>query len=152
MSFVNTNYDEEKTGFYYYQDGYVFFLTAKTEDEYEEEVAYISENFEEAIQSPFYALEINAFRLGKGSAEEISLVYTCTAAKTFAKVFGVIELALIALTCVSLILCKKKKTNLLHPISSCFVEEPINLGRQKELDIAKGIAIIFMIFCHALEI
>ena len=109
MSFVNTNYDEKQSGFYYYQDGYVFLFTAKTEAEYEEEVAYIRENFEEAIQSPFYALKINAFKLGEGSAEEISLVYTCTSAITFAMVFGVIELALIALTCASLILCKKKK-------------------------------------------
>ena len=37
-------------------------------------------------------------------------------------------------------------------IKSCFVKEPVNLGRQKEFDIAKGIAIIFMVLCHGLEI
>ena len=37
-------------------------------------------------------------------------------------------------------------------IKGCFSKEPINLGRQKELDIAKGIAIIFMVLCHGFEI
>ena len=37
-------------------------------------------------------------------------------------------------------------------IKGCFANEPINLGRQKELDIAKGIAIIFMVLCHGFEI
>jgi hypothetical protein len=35
---------------------------------------------------------------------------------------------------------------------NCFTKEPVNLGRQKELDIAKGMAIIFMVFCHSFEI
>ena len=29
-------------------------------------------------------------------------------------------------------------------------DKKVNTGRQKELDIAKALAIIFMIFCHAL--
>ena len=41
---------------------------------------------------------------------------------------------------------------MLSQIKSCFVKAPINLGRQKELDIAKGIAIIFMVLCHGFEI
>ena len=36
-------------------------------------------------------------------------------------------------------------------IKKCFAEEQVNLGRQRELDIAKGIAIIFMVFAHAFE-
>ena len=41
---------------------------------------------------------------------------------------------------------------MISKIKSCFTKEPINLGRQKELDIAKGIAIIFMVLCHGFEI
>ena len=37
-------------------------------------------------------------------------------------------------------------------IKNCFVKEQVNLGRQRELDIAKGIAIILMVFSHAFEI
>lgn len=37
-------------------------------------------------------------------------------------------------------------------IKKCFANEPVNLGRQKELDVAKGLAIIFMVFCHSFEI
>ena len=44
------------------------------------------------------------------------------------------------------------KNKLISKIKSCFTKEPINLGRQKELDIAKGIAIIFMVLCHGFEI
>ena len=29
-------------------------------------------------------------------------------------------------------------------------DKKVNTGRQKELDIAKALAIIFMIFCHAI--
>ena len=41
---------------------------------------------------------------------------------------------------------------MIRQINRCFAQEPINLGRQKELDIAKGLAIIFMILCHGFEI
>ena len=41
---------------------------------------------------------------------------------------------------------------MIKAIQNCFVKEQVNLGRQKELDIAKGIAIIFMVFCHGFEI
>lgn len=35
---------------------------------------------------------------------------------------------------------------------NCFDKVPVNLGRQRELDIAKGIALIFMTFSHSIEI
>ena len=41
---------------------------------------------------------------------------------------------------------------MVRQIKSCFAREPINFGRQKELDIAKGIAVIFMVLCHGFEI
>ena len=37
-------------------------------------------------------------------------------------------------------------------IINCFDKDPVNLGRQRELDIAKGITIIFMSFSHCIEI
>ena len=41
---------------------------------------------------------------------------------------------------------------MIKKIKNSFVNEPVNLGRQSELDVAKGIAIIFMVFCHSFEI
>ena len=41
--------------------------------------------------------------------------------------------------------------NMIKQIKSCFANEAVNLGRQRELDIAKGISIVFMIFCHSYE-
>ena len=35
---------------------------------------------------------------------------------------------------------------MIEKMKNCFAKEPVNLGRQKELDIAKGIAVIFMVF------
>ena len=40
---------------------------------------------------------------------------------------------------------------MISKIKTCFNKDRVNLGRQTELDIAKGIAIIFMVFCHAFE-
>jgi uncharacterized membrane protein len=37
-------------------------------------------------------------------------------------------------------------------IGNCFDKQPVNMGRQRELDIAKGIIIILMVFSHAIEI
>lgn len=37
---------------------------------------------------------------------------------------------------------------MLRYLSQCFSSEPINTGRQIELDIAKGFAILFMVFSH----
>lgn len=39
----------------------------------------------------------------------------------------------------------------LKKILDCFSSEPVNKGRQDELDIAKGMAIIFMVWCHTLR-
>ena len=41
---------------------------------------------------------------------------------------------------------------MIKKIKNSFVNKPVNLGRQSELDVAKGIAIIFMVFCHSFEI
>ena len=41
---------------------------------------------------------------------------------------------------------------MIEKIKNCFDKDPVNLGRQRELDIAKGIFIIFMSFSHCIEI
>lgn len=151
--YENSNFDGEMTGYYYYKDGYVFTLMATTDEEYEAEVAYIDENFEEAVASPFYANRINAFRqVGEGPDSYVT-AYTCKGAVTVAVAGGVVELILIVLTVITFILSKKSENGgLPGMIKGCFADEPVNLGRQRELDIAKGLAIIFMVLCHGFEI
>lgn len=105
----NTNFNEEIKSRYYYKDGYVFFTMAETDKEYEEEIASINENFDEAIKMPFYADEINSFKLVASEGDGYTTVYTCMPAIIFAVVGGVIELILISLICISFILRKKTK-------------------------------------------
>ena len=106
----NTNFDEEITSRYYYKNGYVFFTLAETDEEYEEEIAMIDENFDEAVESPFYAAKINAFKQTYAGPDGYTTIYTCKGAIIFAIAGGVVSLALIALTASSLILSKKAKS------------------------------------------
>ena len=105
----NTNFDEPLEMYYYYKDGYVFNLVATTDEEYEAEVAYINENFDEALASPFYAVMTNAFKQVAVGMDEDATTYTCTGAIVFAVAGGVVVLALIALTGSSFSLSKKAK-------------------------------------------
>ena len=105
----NTNFDEPFEMYYYYKDGYVFNLMAKNDEEYEAEVAYINENFDEAVASPFYAVMTNAFKQVAAGMDEDATTYTCTGAIVFAVAGGVVVLALIALTGSSFSLSKKAK-------------------------------------------
>ena len=105
----NTNFDEPLEMYYYYKDGYVFHLMAINDEEYEAEVAYINENFDEAVASPFYAVKTNAFKQVAAGMDEDATTYTCTGAIVFAVAGGVVVLALIALTAYSFALSKKAK-------------------------------------------
>lgn len=105
----NTNFKEELTDRYYYKDGYVFTLIAVTDAEYEAEVAYINENFQEAVASPFFAARINAFRQVTVGPDGYATTYTCTGAIILAAAGGVVALALAVLTASSFALCKKAK-------------------------------------------
>ena len=105
----NTNFDEALEMYYYYKDGYVFNLLATNDEEYEAEVAYINENFDEAVASPFYAVKTNAFKQVAAGMDEDATTYTCTGAIVFAVAGGVVVLALIALTGSSFSLSKKAK-------------------------------------------
>ena len=104
-----TNFDEPFEMYYYYKDGYVFNLMATNDEEYEAEVAYINENFDEAVASPFYAVKTNAFKQVAAGMDEDATTYTCTGAIVFAVAGGVVVLALIALTGSSFSLSKKAK-------------------------------------------
>ena len=105
----NTNFDESLEMYYYYKDGYVFNLVATTDEEYEAEVAYINENFDEALASPFYASKINAFKQVAVGLDEDVTTYTCMGAIVFSIVGGIDRLLLIALTAYSFVLSKKAK-------------------------------------------
>lgn len=106
---LNTNFNEELKSRYYYKDGYVFFVMAKTDEEYEKEVASINENFDEAIKKPFYSDEINAFQLVVTEGDGFATVYTCKPAIVFAIIGGIVEFVLVALAGASLFLCNKKR-------------------------------------------
>jgi hypothetical protein len=107
----NTNLGVEIKSRYYYKDGYVFFTMAENDKEYEAEIASINENFEEAIKMPFYADEINSFKLVATENDGFETVYTCVPAIVFAIVGGVIELILIGLTCASFVFYKKSRVD-----------------------------------------
>ena len=107
----NTNFEEPIEMYYYYKDGYVFTLVAKNEEERASEIAYINENFDEAIATPLYASKTSAFKqVAVGLDEEVT-TYTCTGAIIFAIVGGIDRLLLIALTAYSFVLSKKAKNN-----------------------------------------
>ena len=107
MVIRNSNYGIEMKSYYYYKDGYIFFTLAETKEEYEQEVTYINENFEEALKNPFYAYKITAFRLVAEEADGYSSVYICKQAIFLAVVGGIIQLVLIGLTCGNFVLWKK---------------------------------------------
>ena len=104
----NTNFDEPFEMYYYYKDGYIFNLVATTDEEYEAEIAYINENFDEAVASPFYAVKTNAFKQVAAGMDEDATTYTCIGAIVFAVAGGVAALALIALTVSSFALSKRR--------------------------------------------
>ena len=110
MTNCNSNFDEVLESRYYYKDGYVFFTMADTDEKYDEEVSFINKNFDEAKGMPFYADEINAFRLVATEGDGFVTVYTCTPAIVFAIIVGIVEAALIGFTCVSWLLFTKKIT------------------------------------------
>lgn len=105
----NINFDAPFEMYYYYKNGYVFTLLATTDEEYEDEVAYINENFDEAVAAPFYASKTNAFKQTAEGLDDYMTAYTCTGATVFAIAGGIFELALIALTVLSFLLSKKTK-------------------------------------------
>ena len=107
----NTNFDEEMKFHYYYKDGYAFFPMSETQEEYEKEVAAINEDFEGAVNLPFYASKINVFRLSSEGLDGYKSVYLCQIPIMMAVVWGVVELALVVLACKAAIRYKKAKNN-----------------------------------------
>ena len=105
----NTSFNEGLESYYYYKDGYVFFILSQTEEGYQEEVANINRDFEEAVNTPFYASKINAFRLATTGPDGYTLVYTCTPAIVFAVVGGVVEMALLGVSITALLMYLKAR-------------------------------------------
>ena len=106
---LNTNFNDELRSYYHYKDGYVFFILENTPEAYEEQVAYIEGNFEEAVNVPFFASRINVFTHVAEAADGYTTIYTCHSAITSAVVCSMIGLALMALTISSLVLSRKSK-------------------------------------------
>ena len=107
MVIRNTTFEEEIEAYYYYKDGYVFFLEAQTEEAREEEIAYIDNNFDVAVRSPFSA-ETSASKQILTGPDGYTTVYTCKSASVFALVYGVFELVLVGLTFIAFALRKKE--------------------------------------------
>ena len=105
----NTNFDEELEMFYYYRDGYVFYLLSTTKAEYEAEVAAINADFEGAVNTPFYASKINAFMISSEGLDDYQSTYLCQITIMMAVIWGAIELALIAFAVAFVIRGKKTK-------------------------------------------
>ena len=105
----NTSFNEGVESYYYYKNGYIFFTMAETEEEYQAEVEKINADFEGALNQPFYASKINAFKLVSTGPDGYTMVYECTSALVFAVVGGVVELALLGGSIVSLMLYIKTK-------------------------------------------
>ena len=104
----NSNFEEELVSRYYFKDGYVFFLAAQTEEEAEIEIADINERFDELKDAPFYADEINAFRMVASESDGYKTVYSCTAAVALAIALSALSLASLGLAVVSVVLKKKE--------------------------------------------
>ena len=109
MHTLNDSFPDGVESRYYYKDGYVFLTMATTDEEYEEEIANIDGNFDEAVNSPFYASSTNAFKQVLIGPDGYTVVYTCAPATVIAVVGGVIGAALIALTATSIIFSRKKE-------------------------------------------
>lgn len=107
MITVNSSFKNGTESRYFCKDGYVFFLTATTDEAYESEVKEINKNFKEAIKTPFYASKINAFKLVSEGPDGYKLTYTCTSAIVLAVINSVCELALIVLTVIAFRFGKK---------------------------------------------
>ena len=105
----NSTFPEGFEQYYYYKDGYLFTLLAQNEEEYADEVAYIEENFDEAVAMPFYAAKINAFQQVLEGPDGYTTIYTCQDAITFAIVGGIVELVLIAFTVLSIVLWARSR-------------------------------------------
>ena len=109
MVIRNTNFDEEIKSYYYYKDGYIFFIFAQTEAEYQEEVAAINADFEGAVNTPFYASKINAFRLSSEGLDDYKSVYICQPSIMMLVAWCAMELALIGFAIASVIRGKKER-------------------------------------------
>lgn len=109
MITINSSFKDGAESRYYYKDGYIFFLSATTDEAYESEIKEINKNFKEAVKAPFYASKVNAFKLVSEGPDGYTLIYTCKSAIVLAVINAIAELALITLTVISFRFSKKTK-------------------------------------------
>jgi hypothetical protein len=105
----NTTLGDDTKFLYYHKNGYVFLLLSETQEEYENEVAAIDEDFEGAVNSPFYASKINAFRCVSEGPDGYRSVYLCQSSLLMALLWGAIELILICFAFSYAVRYKKEK-------------------------------------------
>ena len=74
-------------------------------------MAEINEDFEGAVNAPFYASAINVFKLTSVGLDGYKSVYLCQRTIFIAATAGFAELVLIALSIVSFVSSKKTKCN-----------------------------------------
>lgn len=106
---VNTNFDLPIVGFYYYKDGYIFSLRAETEEQYAQEAENINSNWDEALETVFYATEIDAYHILYVRPDGAEIVYTCSSAIALTAVSAVLALSAAGLSCMYFVLYKKAK-------------------------------------------
>lgn len=109
MTSSNSNFEEEREYRYYLKDGYYFFMSATADEEYDAEVEYINNNFDEALNTPFYAEKINAFKIIDGIEDDLDAEYICKSAIVLAISLAIACFVLIALSVLTVIMCKKSK-------------------------------------------
>ena len=108
-SIRNSSVSGEIKSYYYYKNGYIFSLMAKTEEEYKTEVENINSDFKGAVNTPFYASKINAFKMVSVGPDGYTLVYKCTPAIVFAVVGGITIVVLLGFSITGFIFCLKTK-------------------------------------------
>ena len=116
MTIRSTTFSEELTCYYYYRDGYVFSLGADTEEGYAEEVKTINDDFEAALNAPFYAVRINAFSFISEGPDGYTTVYTCYPAIMLVVVLGGVALIFAALGTLSLVLYRRARSRSADPV------------------------------------
>lgn len=106
----NSNFDEAMEFRYYYKNGYVFYPMADNQEEYEEDVAYINDHFEEAVNIPFYASKINAFHMVSAGMDGYQSTYICDSAVIAAVICSLMVLTMGGLTVIAF----KKSRNIVE--------------------------------------
>lgn len=111
----NNNYDLPIVGFYYYKDGYLFDMSAKSNESYKAEVDMINSRWEEALQRDFYSMKINAFTIVAPRSDGEQTIYTCYPAIIITALSALLTIGFAVLTCTSFVAMGKAKKKAEEP-------------------------------------